>query len=164
MKELLDIRSLTDADYSACAQIYKEGLDTGIASFETYVPTWEQWDSNFLKHYRYVAIAEKKPLGWIALTPFSSREVYRGVAEISLYVAQEARGLGVGNRLLTHLIMISDTAGFWTLQAKIFPQNLASIALFEKNGFVKVGVREKLGKRDGVWHDNVLMERRNAII
>lgn len=159
----INIRDFQKQDFPACAKIYQEGLDTSIATFETVVPSWEQWNAKFLKQCHYVAKSEEVVLGWIALTPFSSREVYRGVAEVTLYIREDARGKGVGKALLEHLIVASEAAGFWTLQAKIFPQNISSLRLFEKCGFRKVGVREKLGMRDGVWYDNVLMERRAKV-
>lgn len=160
MKARVDIRNFEVTDYLACAKIYQEGLDTGIATFETEVPSWRIWDAKFLKKCRFIAESEGRVLGWIALTPFSSREVYSGVAEVTLYVTSKARGKGVGRSLLEYLNVQSEKAGFWTLQAKIFPQNEASLDLFGSSGFRKVGVREKLGMRDGVWYDNVLMERR----
>ena len=157
------IRSFTKHDYEACAQIYEEGMATGIATFETHVPNWEQWDAKFLKTCRLVAQDEETVVGWCALTPFSNREVYRGVAEVTLYIASQYRGEGIGKQLLQALIDESEAVGFWTLQAKIFTTNTASIQLHKNCGFRIVGVRKKLGKRDGIWHDNMLLERRNHI-
>lgn len=157
------IRPLLKEDYTHCAQIYQDGLDTGMATFETIVPDWVSWDVKFLKQCRFVAIKEEVILGWVALTPFSTREVYKGVAEVTLYISKTARGKGIGRALLMAVIKESERAGFWTLQAKIFAQNEASIALFQKCGFRIVGVREKLAMRDGIWHDNVLLERRSEL-
>lgn len=158
------IRLFQKEDYVACAKIYKEGMDTGIATFETIVPDWEVWDAKFLSQCRFVAEAEDTVLGWCALSPFSSRKVYSGVAEVTIYIASEAQGMGIGKKLLEQLVTESEGAGFWTLQARIFPENIASIKLHEKCGFRVVGTREKLGMRDGVWYDNVLLERRSDLI
>lgn len=138
-------------------------MATGIATFETRVPGWKQWDQKFLTPCRLVACIDNEVVGWIALSPFSSREVYKGVAEVTLYIASNARRKGVGKQLLQECIDLSEKKGFWTLQAKIFSQNYSSLILFKKCGFRIVGVREKLGMRDGIWYDNVLMERRTSL-
>lgn len=158
------IRNFQKEDYSACAKIYKAGMETGIATFETEVPDWDAWDAKFLKQCRFVAEADQTILGWCALSWFSSRTVYKGVAEVTIYIAKEAQQKGIGKQLLQHLVLESEHAGFWTLQAKIFPQNVASIKLHEKCDFRQVGIREKLGMRDGTWYDNVLLERRSRLI
>ena len=157
------IRSFRKEDYPACAKIYKEGMSTGIATFETRVPEWKQWNKKFVTACRLVACIDDDIVGWIALSPFSSREVYKGVAEVTLYVASNVRGKGVGKQLLKECIDLSEKNGFWTLQAKIFSLNKPSLQLFENCGFRTVGVREKLGMRDGIWYDNVLMERRSKL-
>ncbi|MEP0263199.1 N-acetyltransferase family protein [Dokdonia sp.] len=159
----IQIRLFRKEDYSACAKIYKTGMDTGIATFETKVPDWETWDAKFLASCRFVVEDDNEIIGWCALSPFSTREVYRGVAEVTIYIAVKAQQKGIGKRLLQHLITESETSGFWTLQARIFTENIASIVLHEKCGFGKVGIREKLGQREGVWYDNVLLERRSKI-
>jgi len=164
LEDAIHIRSFEQRDYEACAKIYQAGLDTGIATFETQVPNWETWNAKFCKECRYVAEAQSTVVGWIMLSPFSKRLVYKGVAEVTLYVALESQGKQIGTRLLNKLIEESEISGFWTLQAKIFTTNKASIKLFEKNGFRIVGLRERLGKRDGVWHDNMLLERRSDLI
>lgn len=161
--ENCNIRSFTKNDYPACAKIYEDGIATGIATFETTVPNWEQWEAKFIAAFTLVVLVDGSIIGWIALSPFSSREVYRGVAEVTLYIDQEARGKGIGKLLLQECIKQSEDGSIWTLQAKIFPQNKPSLSLFEKCGFRVVGVREKLGKRDGIWYDNVLMERRSEL-
>lgn len=160
----VSIRSFQKKDYSACAKIYKDGMDTGIATFETKVPDWNAWNAKFLKQCRFVAEANQTILGWCALTPFSSREVYKGVAEVTIYVAKEAQQKGIGKLLLQHLIEESEKVNFWTLQAKIFAENTVSINLHKNCGFRVVGTREKLGMRGGIWYDNVLLERRSGFI
>lgn len=157
MKEKLNIRALTEMDYPICSKICEQGLKTGIATFETKVPDWKTWDKKFLKQCRFVAECNGVILGWIALTPFSSRDVYKGVRG-KFICGSIAKIYGVGSALLTH--MIHNSVNFWTLQAKIFPQNERSIHLFLNNGFREVGVREKIAMRDGVWYDNILLERR----
>lgn len=157
------IRLFKKKDYSACAKIYKTGMDTGIATFETTVPDWDTWNAKFLPQCRFVVVSENTVLGWCALTSFSSRKVYSGVAEVTIYIAPEVQGMGIGKKLLQHLIIESEQVGFWTLQAKIFALNTASINLHKNAGFRIVGTREKLGMRDGVWYDNVLLERRSHL-
>lgn len=157
----MHIRSFKKEDYPSCAKIYKEGMATGIATFETKTPDWETWDVKFLASCRFVAETKGVIVGWCALSPFSSREVYRGVAEVTIYIAAETQQKGIGKQLLQHLITESETSGFWTLQARIFTENVGSIRLHETCGFRQVGIRKKLGMRDGVWYDNVLLERRN---
>lgn len=155
------IDEMTDEDWNDVASIYREGVATGNATFETTVPSWEQWDKSRLKNCRLVAKAEGDVIGWAALSPVSTRCVYTGVAEISLYVAASTRGVGVGKALLRALIEESERAGIWTLQAGIFPENAASIALTRGCGFREVGRRERLGQMDGIWRDVILMERRS---
>ena len=161
MSETPQIRPFVASDYPACAKIYADGMATGIATFETVVPDWDGWDAKFLKQCRRVAEGNTGIVGWCALTPFSNRTVYRGVAEVTIYVAASAQGLGVGQQLLRALVIASEACGFWTLLAKIFEANTSSIHLHEKQGFRKVGVLEKIGVRDGLWHNNVLLERRS---
>jgi phosphinothricin acetyltransferase len=148
-------------DWAAVAEIYGQGLETGDATFETGVPTWEEWDASHLSAPRLVARAERTVVGWAALSPVSERCVYAGVAEDSVYVARDARGRGIGRALLERLVREADNAGLWTLQAGIFPENRASVALHQRCGFRIVGVRERLGQRDGVWRDVLLLERRS---
>lgn len=155
------IRPLIASDWGAVSQIYAEGIATRLATFETQVPTWEKWDSGHLSEGRYVAVDGDAILGWVALSPVSSRYVYRGVMEESIYIAQSARGQGIGSLLLTHIVSASEDLGIWTLQGGIFAKNTASIALHEKCGFRRVGYRERIGQLEGVWYDTVLMERRS---
>lgn len=152
---------MTPADWSAVARVYREGIESGHATFETEVPTWEEWDESHVESCRLVSEVEAEVVAWAALTPVSRRRVYRGVAEHSIYVADAVRGRGVGTSLLDALVRASEEAGFWTLQTAIFPENEASIALHSAAGFRVVGTRERLGSHHGVWRDVVLMERRS---
>lgn len=153
---------MTPGDWAVVARIYEEGIQTGNATFETEVPQWEEWDAGHLEVCRLVMEEDGVIVGWAALSAVSRREVYRGVAEHSIYVADSARGRGVGTELLGALVADSEEAGFWTLQTAIFPENEASIGLHERHGFRVVGVRERLGRHHGRWRDVVLMERRSA--
>ncbi len=155
------IRPLTAADWPMVAAIYQAGIETGQATFETAVPTWEEWDAAHLATARLVAEVAGQVVGWAALTPVSGRCVYAGVAEVSVYVAAAARGQGVGKLLLRALVEASEAAGIWTLQAAMFPENKGSVALHKSLGFRRVGVRKKLGELHGVWRDVLLMERRS---
>ena len=145
-------------------QIYYQGIQSRNATFETDTPSWEAWDNNHLKTCRYVALIENDVAGWAALLPVSDREVYKGVAEISIYIDENSHGLGVGKALLNHLIMKSEEAGFWLLQAILFPENTASCNLHIGEGFREVGYREKIGKHFGEWRNTVLLERRSTKI
>lgn len=155
------IKPMTPADWPVVRAIYEEGIATGHATFETNTPDWTAWDAAHLPDCRLVARQDGQIIGWAALSPVSSRAVYLGVAEVSVYVAAAARGRGVGRALLTALIAASETAGVWTLQAGIFPENEASVALHLSCGFRVVGRRERLGLHHGVWRDVLLMERRS---
>lgn len=151
---------MLSTDWPAVADIYAQGIASGIATFETQVPPWERWDAGHRAEGRWVAKQAESLLGWVALSSISARECYRGVCEVSIYIAQEARGQGVGKTLLLHLIDDSIAQGLWTLQAGIFADNTASLALHHKCGFREVGYRERIAQRDGVWITTVLMERR----
>ena len=151
-------------DWKPVKDIYQEGIETGIATFETTVPSWEEWDQNHIEDCRLVARIDGKITGWAALSPVSSRCVYEGVAEISIYVSKEARGQGVGTQLLRKLIEASEISGIWTLQAGIFPENEPSISLHKKCGFRVVGRRERIGKLKGKWKNIILMERRSESV
>ncbi|PQB05262.1 GNAT family N-acetyltransferase [Aureitalea marina] len=158
----MNIRASHREDFKDIARIYAEGLDTGVASFETEIPDWNTWNEKFLPACRYVVeTKDKLVVGWCALSAVSKREVYKGVAEVTIYIAEEARGQGVGKALLSHLIKSSEQEGFWTLQAGIFPKNQASLALHKQCGFRVIGIRERPAQRNGKWYDNVLMERRS---
>jgi len=157
------IESLTPGDWEAVRAIYCEGIATGNATFETQPPDWPAWDQKHLPEARLVAKEGGVVVGWVALSPVSSRWVYRGVAEVSIYIATAARGRGVGRALLAAAVAASERVGIWTLQAGIFPENVASLALHERCGFRRVGVRERLGQMNGAWRDVVLMERRSRV-
>jgi len=145
-------------------RIYEEGIATGNATFQTEAPTYEEWNRGHLTISRFVAVENEEILGWAALTPVSGRCVYAGVAEVSVYVASSVRGKGIGNALLQALIKSSEENNLWTLQAGIFPENIASIKLHEANDFRIIGIREKIGKMNGVWRDTVLLERRSKLV
>lgn len=157
------IRSLRSEDWPALRTIYLEGIATGNATFETEAPSWEKWDNSHLQNCRLVASSGCEVLGWAALSPVSSRRVYAGVTEVSVYVASAAQGKGVGRALLTALIQSAEAAGIWTLQAGIFPENVASIHLHTSLGFREVGRREKIGKMGDRWRDVMLLERRSTV-
>jgi len=144
--------------------IYESGIATGNATFQTGAPAWEEWDAAHIKTCRLVAVEQDEILGWAALTPVSGRCVYAGVAEVSIYISESARGKGLGSILLNALVAESEQHNFWTLQAGIFPENVASIRLHEACGFRMVGRREKIGQMLGVWRDTVLLERRSNTV
>jgi len=151
-------------NWPAVREIYREGIATGNATFESELPDWEKWDSNHRQDCRLIARKEEQVLGWAALSPVSGRRVYAGVAEVSVYVAAAARGTGVGKSLLQALIAESELHGIWTLQAGIFRENAASVALHKSCGFREVGVRHRIGKLGETWRDVLLLERRSATI
>ena len=158
------IEPMAPGDWDTVRAIYQEGIATGHATFEHSVPDWGRWDAGHLPICRLVARANSKVLGWAALSPVSSRPVYAGVAEVSVYVAEQARGRGIGFQLLSALVEASEEQGIWTLQAGIFPENKASIELHKRCGFRIVGTREKIGRMNGRWRDTVMMERRSSAI
>lgn len=158
-----DITTMTADDGPQVLAIYREGIATGDATFETEAPAWEKWDASHVRHSRVVAREGGTVLGWAALSPVSDRCVYGGVAEVSVYVGGSHRGRGVGRRLLEALIRESEKNGIWTLQAGVFPENEASVAIHLRAGFREVGRRERLGKMNGRWRDVLLLERRSAI-
>ena len=158
------IEPMTEADAGAVLAIYAEGVATGNATFQTEIPTREEWHAAHFAAPRLVARqADGTVLGWCALSPVSRREVYAGVVEESVYVAAAARGRGVGKALLQAMVAESEHAGVWTMQAGIFPENAASIALHESCGFRVVGLRERIGQHFGQWRDVLLMERRSKL-
>ena len=151
--ELIQITQMKNADWPAVSRIYREGIKTGLATFEQEIPEWDYWDQHHVKSCRLVAREGEKVVGWAALSAVSSRCVYGGVAEVSVYIAEEARGNRIGEQLLNRLIAESEEQGYWTLQSGIFPENVASIRLHEKLGFRKIGFRERIGQLNGVWKD-----------
>jgi len=160
----MEIRNLLVSDWDKVKSIYEKGIATGNATFQTSAPSWQEWDSSHLAACRIVAEENGKVAGWAALTPVSSRCVYAGVAEVSVYVNPQQSGKGIGLALLSELVTLSEAEGIWTLQAGIFPENFASLRLHEKMGFRTLGIREKIGKQNGVWRDTVLLERRSTTI
>ena len=155
------IDSMKPEDWEAVRDIYQEGIATGNATVETQAPIWEHWNRNHRADCRLVAKDGETVIGWASLSPVSSREAYAGVAEVSVYVAENSRGVGVGKTLLSSLVLASEAAGIWTLQASIFVENQASITLHTACGFRTVGTRERIGCLYGRWRDTVLMERRS---
>lgn len=160
------IRPLTPEDWAAVEAIYREGIATGHATFEAEPPIWETFDAGKLDVGRLVAVDGDQVLGWAALSPVSTRPAYRGVVEHSVYIAATARGRGVGTILLAALLSAADGAGLWTIQASIFPENTASLALHERAGFRRVGTRQRIapmtyGPAAGAWRDTILIERRH---
>lgn len=155
---------MTGSDWSAISRIYAEGIATGIAKFKTEIPNYESWDTAHMKTCRIVALENKNILGWAALSPVSSRCVYGGVAEVSVYVGKKARGQGVGKLLMKTLIDKSEKDGLWTLQSGIFSENKGSIKLHEQMGFHYIGKRERVGKLNEVWKDNPLFEPRSEVV
>lgn len=145
-------------------EIYLEGMSTRNATFETIPPSWDIWNQRHHSCGRLVASMDGVILGWTALTPISHREVYSGVQEVSIYVAEASRGIGIGRMLLGALIEESERNGIWTLQAGVFPENIASVRLHLSHGFREVGHRERIARLDGVWRDMLLLERRSALV
>jgi L-amino acid N-acyltransferase YncA len=160
----VEVRDLRPGDWPEVARIYGEGIATGNATFEIEVPPWEAWDDSHLAEHRLVADEDGHVVGWIALAPVSGRPCYAGVAEISVYVADAARGKGVGSKLLAALVESAERDAIWTLQTSVFPENEASLALLRRFGFRTVGTRERIGQLHGVWRDTVLVERRSEVV
>ena len=161
----MEILPLLPAHWPAVCAIYEQGLATGNATFTTTAPSWAEWDRSHLASCRLVAVDSAGTVrGWAALSPVSSRCVYEGVAEVSIYIAAEARGQGVGRQLLGALVAASEAQGLWTLQASLFPENTASLRLHEAQGFRQLGRRERIAQLAGVWRDTLLLERRSAVV
>jgi len=158
------IDKMQAGDWEQVRTIYQEGIATGNATFETEAPSWVKWDSSHLPEGRFVARAGPGILGWAALSPVSSRCVYAGVAEVSIYVGLQYAGRGIGRALLETLVPWSEQNGVWTLQAGVFPENEASLALHRRCGFREVGKRERLGQMKGLWRDVILLERRSKVV
>ncbi len=161
---MIQVRAFERADFPAVQRIYQQGIDTGHATFQQAVKPYEEWDHSVLQHCRLVAEQSQQVCAWAALSSVSNRCVYEGIAEVSVYVATEATGQGIGSTLLQHVVKASEAAGIWTLQAGIFPENKASIAIHSNNGFRQVGVRERLGVLKGQWRGVVLMGMRSSIV
>jgi phosphinothricin acetyltransferase len=155
---------MVPADAEAVLAIYQAGMDSGDASFDTIAPSWEGFDAARLPGHRFVAVDGDEVVGWIAVSPVSSRACYAGVVEHSLYVARSARGRGIGSLLLEALIASTEAAGIWTIQSGIFPENAASLTLHRRFGFRTVGRRERIGQHHGRWRDVILVERRSRLV
>jgi len=158
------IRFMLQNDGERVLEIYRMGLDTRNATFETNVPAWQEWNLKHLTHSRFVAEEDGVVSGWAALSPFSSREAYKGVAELSIYVATGFRGRKIGSDLMEQIIISSEHNGIWTLFSSVFPENEATLKLHNKFGFREIGRRERIAKLDGVWRDTILLERRSSVI
>ncbi len=158
------IEPMEPADWPRVREIYLEGIATGHATFETDAPSWDAWNAAHLPFARLVARHVEDAVGWAALSPVSQRCVYGGVAEVSVYISGESRGMGIGKKLLTSLIQESERNDIWTLQAGLFPENAASLALHLACGFREVGRRERIGRLNGIWRDTILLERRSKTI
>ncbi len=161
---MVAIHSLVPSDWEAVLKIYAEGIDTKLATFETEILSWELWDKKYINSCRLVAEIDDQVVGFAVLSKVSQREVYKGVAEVSVYVAEDSRGKGIGEAILKQLIKESEDNGFWTLQAGIFSENLPSIELHKKCGFRVVGIKKKIGQLEGKWHDNHYLERRSKTV
>ena len=159
----MNLRDLRPDDWPEVRAIYEDGIRSGDATFETETPSWQRWEAAH-PELRLVAERDGSVVGWAALSPASARDCYRGVGEVSVYVAAEARGDGLGRALLDELVERSEQAGYWTLSAGVFPENEASLRLHKACGFREVGVRERLGELGGVWRDVVLLERRSTLV
>jgi L-amino acid N-acyltransferase YncA len=159
-----EIRTMTQEDWPAVEAIYSAGIATGDATFETAPPSWDEFDAGRLRDHRLVAAAAGEVVGWAALSPTSARACYAGVVEHSVYVAESARGRGVGLALMEALVAGADAAGLWTIQTSIFPENAASVALHQRAGFRVVGRRERIAKLNGVWRDTLFLERRSPVV
>ncbi len=159
-----EIKRLTRRHWPQVRAVYLEGIETGFATFETNAPSWERWSESHLSCCRLIAEEEETVKGWAALSRVSSRSVYAGVAEVSVYVGRRYRGEGIGRALLEALIDASEQSGIWTLQASIFVENEVSVRLHDKCGFRVVGRRERIARLNGRWRDTILMERRSLAV
>jgi L-amino acid N-acyltransferase YncA len=161
----ITISPMNEQDWPEVSKIYKQGIDTGKATFQTCIPEYSDWDASHIKECRFVALNHNAIVGWVALSKVSNRCVYGGVAEVSIYIAETSRGKGIGKALLNYLVTESEKAGLWMLQSGIMEDNPASIRLHEKCGFRKVGLRDRIGKDcNGKWRSTVLMERRSKTV
>lgn len=160
-----ELRKMFPEDGEKVLAIFGEGIESGNATFDQDIPSWEVWNINHLNCCRFVLENDQDEIvGWCALKPVSNRSCFHGVAEVSIYISKNYQGKGLGNYLLKKLILDSEENGYWTLQSGVFPENKASISLHQKNGFRSVGVRKNLGQMNGVWRDVLLMERRSSVV
>jgi len=160
----ITFKAMTANDWESVAEIYKQGIETGNATFQQEIPTWNDWDNGHIKSCRIIACIENEIVGWAALSSVSTRKVYAGIAEVSVYVSNKYQGCGIGYKLLARTITESENENFWTLQAGIFPENYASLHIHKKLNFREIGYRERIGKMDGIWRNTVLLERRSEIV
>jgi L-amino acid N-acyltransferase YncA len=160
----MNIRSFRKEDWSQVKEIYEQGMATGQATFETKVPSFEKWESTIAENLCLVAENVEGIQGWCKISRVSDRCVYEGVGEVSVYIRNGSRGKGLGKQLLQAIIKESEEKGFWTLTAGVFPENIPSLRLHQSVGFRKVGIRQRIGKLNGVWRDVVLLERRSQIV
>jgi L-amino acid N-acyltransferase YncA len=158
------VREMQNNDSSRVLKIYKMGIETRNATFETSLPNWSEWDSKHYKHSRFVYEDNGVVLGWVALSPVSSRFAYRGVAEISIYIDLNFAKQGIGSKLMERAIISSEDNGVWTLQSSVFPENIATQRLHEKFGFRVLGERERIASLDGIWRNTIILERRSKVI
>ena len=159
------IEPLSPEHWEAVKRIYENGIATGDATFQTAAPaTWELWDNGHITHSRFVAKSDNKVIGWVALSPTSARDCYRGVCELSIYIDDDYRGKGIAKLLMQAVVQSSEANGVWSLYSSTFPENKASIALQKKFGFREIGYREKIAQQNGVWRDTVLLERRSKVV
>jgi phosphinothricin acetyltransferase len=164
MNDNVKIRPMKPDDWPDVLEIYRQGIETGNSTFEQTLPSFEEWDKRHLNVCRLIVVSDNQISGWAALLPVSTRKVYSGVAEVSIYISEKLRGKKIGTKLLEKLIDESEKNGIWTLQASVFPENPESIKLNEKLGFRQVGYREKIGKMNGKWRNTILFERRSKNI
>jgi len=158
------IRPMNDSDAQIVLEIFKAGLDTRNATFETEVPLWQDWNRSHHKHCRFVYVESGSVVGWVALSPISTRSCYSGVAEISIYVDPKHAGREIGHALMAHIIRDSEKNGIWTIHASIFPENKATLQLHLKHGFREVGRREQIAQLDGQWRSTLILERRSQVV
>jgi phosphinothricin acetyltransferase len=158
------IREMRNKDASKVLEIYAYGLETRNATFETNVPEWKNWNEAHHLHSRFVYLEDGEVVGWVALAPVSHRYVYRGVAEVSLYLAETAFGRGIGTQLMNKVVESSEAHGIWTLYSNVFPENEATVRLHKKCGFREIGIRERIACLEGVWRDTIILERRSKVV
>jgi L-amino acid N-acyltransferase YncA len=158
------VREMLQSDSVSVLEIYRMGLETRNATFETKVSSWQEWDSKHLHHSRIVSEENGVITGWAALSTFSTREVYKGVAEVSIYVGSSFRGKKIGSELMENIIISSERNGIWTLISSVFPENEATLRLHAKFGFRIIGKRERIAQLDGKWRDTILLEKRSSKI
>lgn len=163
-KSTFMIRGMLDSDSNRVLDIYKMGIETRNATFEINLPTWEEWDFKHLEHSRFVYIDNNKVIGWVALSQVSSRPVYKGLAEVSVYIDLNYAKKGIGSELMNQVIKSSEENGIWTLQSSVFPENKATLALHSKFGFRILGEREKVASLDGIWRNTIILERRSKVV